>query len=634
MYLFKNVPHHPVQINEDFTSSNPTIMGLQRKWDDICQRLHQARPLPEFSLSHTRPQAPSLESSQRGLSFKESCSKDQSPNPIQYSGHSPYMPKELHGIYSSKQILRVSVPSDTVSLDTGTDQGAIVSKSQQTEMQNPLVAHFPVANASSVDQRSSSSLTSVTTDLGLGTIYTSGTHEPKTPKVQDHREGLHHLSDSISTDFDGKNENTFHQVVQSSSCFGPSLGGKLDSIDFKLFNRLLNERVGWQEEAICSINQTLSLCRSGARKLSGSHPRADIWLAFYGPDRVGKKKIASTLAEIINGNTESLISVDFSSQDMNYPLNSICEYQKQKSFCYNVLRRKTVVDYIAGELSKQPHSVVFLEDVDKVDFLVQNSLLQAIRTGKFPDSHGREISINNAVFIVTSTVSKCEADSFLSVKEPTFSEERVLEAKRCQMQLLLGQFPDDATRSIGANVWVTPRKSTTKLTSPNKRKLVERFSESIEQATTSSKLQKPVQEASRSYLDLNMPLQEVEDDWLDDFYGQINAKVAFKPFDFDALAEKILKSISIQLQRTFGSRRFKLEIDYEVMVQILAAAWLSDKKNAVEDWVENVLGRSFNEALHKYHPEAHDFMKLVSCEGIFMEEQASGACLPAKINLN
>ncbi|TKY56475.1 putative chaperone protein ClpB 1 [Spatholobus suberectus] len=100
-----------------------------------------------------------------------------------------------------------------------------------------------------------------------------------------------------------------------------------------------------------------------------------------------------------------------------------------------------------------------------------------------------------------------------------------------------------------------------------------------------------------------------------------------------SLLSKYLKSISMLFQRTFGSE-LQLEIDYEVIAHILAAAWLSDKKNAVEDWVEHVLGRGFVEAQQKYHPAAQCVVKLVHCESIFVEEQASGVCLPARINMD
>ena len=191
---------------------------------------------------------------------------------------------------------------------------------------------------------------------------------------------MRHFSDSISADLDAVNENTSHHIAHSSPCSGP-MEGKLDSVDFKSLNKLLTNRVSWQAEAISAINRTMSRCRYGTRKHNGSHARADVWLAFLGPDRVGKKKIALALSEAIFGNTERLISVDMSSQERGYPFNLV--FECRKSIHHDVIRRKTVVDYIAGELSKQPHSVVFLENVDKADFLVQKSLLQAIRTGKF-----------------------------------------------------------------------------------------------------------------------------------------------------------------------------------------------------------------------------------------------------------
>ncbi|KAI4305282.1 hypothetical protein L6164_028655 [Bauhinia variegata] len=557
---------------------NANILGLQAKWSDIGQSHHHTKSLPEVNIFQTRSQVPSTGGFSFGSVFRESSSKDASFTENQQHSQSSHMPKELQSIFPSKQTL--------------------------------------------------------ITDLGLGTLYSSVSQEPNTTKPRDHKQHhhqIHHLSDSISTDFEAMNESTSQPKAQPLFS-GPNLEAKFDSLDFKSLNLLLTEKVGWQDEAIYAVNRILSLHRSGIRKNYSSHFRGDIWLAFLGPDSVGKKKIASALAEVISGNTESLISVDLVSWDANYPLNSIFECQKSCSL--DVLRRKTVVDYIAGELRMRPHSVVFLENVEKADFLVQTSLFQAIRTGKFPDSHGREIRINNTTFVVTSTVYKGNG-SVLSEKHAMFSEERILEAKRCQMQLLLEHVSEDVKRSGDTSVKIAPK---------NKRKLLEGCDSSKQ--TTESKIQRRDPETSVSHLDLNMPLQEIEEEtnlnackseknseaWLNDFCCQID-EVTFKPFDFDSLAEKILKSISRQFQGRFGSEVL-LEIDYEVMVQILAAAWLSDKKNAIEDWVEHVLGRCLDEAQQKYHHAAHCVMKLVACEDLLVEEQAPGVRLPATINLN
>jgi len=619
-----------VQTSEESTSLNDKILGFQNKWSDICQRLHHKSSLPHFDISQTRSQAPILETLRFGPGFKESSSKDPSRSEFQHATQISYMPKGLH--------ITFPLPSDTVSVQTVTGNGSKVSETLQSDGKTPWVVPSSVH-----DHRSSLSHIPVTTDLGLGTLYTSTSQYPDTPKLQDQRKHLQQLSNSISTDCGSSNENISHQIPRSSWS-GSKFDAKIDLADFKSLNRLLTEMVGWQDEAICAISQTLSLCKSGSGKSRGSRDRADIWLAFLGPDRVGKRKIASVLAETIFGNAESLISVDLGYQDSFYPLNSV--FECQKSHCYDVLRRKTIVDYIAGELSKKPHSVVFLENVDKADFLVQTSLLQAVRAGKFPDSRGRTISINNTIFLLASTVCK-DSGCLVSDESKMFSEERILEAKRCQIQLLLGHASEDAKTIGSTNVKVVPRKGFSKSSSLNKRKHSD-ISES--KKGTTSKMQRQDSETSRSYLDLNMPVEESDegvsdndkesesitentDTWLSDFFDQIDEKVVFKPFNFDELAEQVLKSIAILFQRTFGSE-LQLEIDYEVMTHILAAAWLSDKQNAVENWVENVLGRCFVEAQQKYHSVSQYIVRLVNCESIFVEEQAPGVCLPARINLD
>ncbi|KAI9091594.1 hypothetical protein K1719_028037 [Acacia pycnantha] len=595
--------------NEENASMGAKIFGLQKKWNDFCERLHQTRSIPEVVTSRTMSKVPILGGFPFSSSLKESSCKHPSSNESQHS-------------------------HDVASVPSSSDQVAKVSEIQHTDK---LPWINPSSKASTtVDSRSSSSLASVTTDLGLGTIYASAAPEPNTQELQNHEERLQDLND----------DNDINQIAGSSSCSGPSLEGNFNSVDFKSLSQVLTERVGWQNEAISAIIQTLSLCKSVRGKHHSIRDRTDIWFAFLGPDRFGKRKIASILAKAIFGNTESLISLDLNSQDRPYRLNSIFESQKSN---YYDLRRKTDVGFIAGELSKKPHAVVFLENVDKADLLVQESLFQALRTGKFPDSHGRKISVHNAIFIVSSTVSKGNDGTFLLEKEPAmFSEERILEAKRFQMQLLLRYISEDAKGSCDPNVIVTPRKGSSKQTFLNKRKQNE-ISDDQEQAT-SSKIQKQVRDSSRSFLDLNMPVEEVEDDmdhndnasqsrhegsqaWLNDFCDRTDENVDFKPLNFDMLAQKILKSISTRFKRAFGSQ-FLLEIDYEVMTQILAAFCLSNEENAVEDWIEHVLVKSFNEAKKKCHPSTKFGMKLVPCEGSLVEEQVPGVCLPARINLN
>ncbi|KAK9022182.1 hypothetical protein V6N11_002466 [Hibiscus sabdariffa] len=522
-----------------------------------------------------------------------------------------------------------------------------LSLAQQTDKGVPCF-HYPQQSLSSSSGCTPSSFVPpVTTDLKLGTIYASTSQGSITAKSLNHKENLQHFSGSVSADFDANSETTSYQFAQSSACSGPTSGQQFDLGDYKSIRKVLAEKVGWQDDAVNSVSQAVSQLRHRYQSSYGMNCKGDNWLTFFGPDRVGKKRIASALAEALFGSQECLVSVDLSSQVKVGQSNSIFECEELNG--YDVISRgKTVSDLIAEELRKKPHSVVFLENVDKADYGVQHSLDLAIGTGKFPDSLGREISINNMVIIITtSAITKGNINVIREKKDIKFREERILGAKNWQMQILVGSVSDDACKRNDTGVWVTAMKEASTSISANKRKLIETAESSeLEKAEAQEREHK----LPRSCLDLNFPVEEEDEGdtrsgqskseslsessecWLAEFFSQVYKKIHFNPFDFEGLADKIVKEISAQCQRIVGTG-VVLEIDEEVMVQILAAAWFSDKKGALEDWVSKVLGRSLAEAGSKYKLSPESVVKLVACEGVVVKEQAPGIRLPAEINL-
>ncbi|XP_050368203.1 protein SMAX1-LIKE 6 [Argentina anserina] len=622
----------------DNMTLSDTVSRLQKKWNDICRKVHHAQSFPKMDNCQAGTQVASPEGCHVAADRRESSGEDSS---IHESRSAKYncLPMDRQKSLLSDQSLVMQVASDAENSFMQTKQSVRDSTGQQLELGSPGRSPFPIPSMNiPTDRTSSSSVTSVTTDLGLGTLYASTRQVPLSPK-QDHRECLRRLSGSISAEFNGVSNNSLPQIAQSSSCTGSNFGGQFDPRDFKSLRRVLTEKVGWQDEAIYTISRAISRCRSGSGKHRGSKVRGDIWLNLVGPDRVGKKKIAVALAETMFGTKESLISVDMGEKGCEY--DSMFQWESQDDYDVK-FRGKTAVDYVAGELIRRPHSVFFLENVDKADFLAQNNLSQAIRTGKFPDSHGREISINNIIFVMTSATKKGSRIHYLEKEPLKFSEEIVFGAKRCQMQILnIG----DVSQMNGLNVRITPQEGISNPSSVNKRKLID-SSASIEET---SDLQKRGNKASRSFLDLNLPVQEIDEGmhcgdydsdsisenaeaWMEDFLDQIDETVVLKPFNFDALAEKIVKAIGQEFKKVFGSED-QLEIDFRVMVQLLAACWLSEKK-VLEDWIEQVLSISFVEARQRYRPTAHSLIKLVAGGALSVQEQTPGVCLPARISLN
>ncbi|KAK1572307.1 hypothetical protein Q3G72_030479 [Acer saccharum] len=412
------------------------------------------------------------------------------------------------------------------------------SSSSSTNSEDPILFKIQCATHQIEDERPScpSHTNDVTTYLALGTIYESvvATHDAADlPKSQDH-----HI----------RNTST-HDVK-----------------DFKALRRVFAEKVSYQADAICTISEAVSRCRNGSKS------RGDIWLHFLGPNKIGKKKIASALTEIMFGNKENVISMDFSSRDGFCHSNSIFGCQESNDFSLKFHGRNNAC-YVDWALRKKPRSIIFLENVNKADDLLQSNLSQAIKTGKFPYPYG-DISIANMIFMTTLTSTG--GDSVSKRKADRFSEEIILGARSWQMQILVSEADAD----------------------------------------------------SEDYYETDLEKRIVN--WLEDFCAQVDEIVVFKPFNFDAVAVTVMKEIELQFRRTFGSGVI-LEVDHEVIVQVITTAWISGRNEVIEDWVEKVLGRSFSEVQEKYHPTAWSVVKVAVCEDPLVEEFVPRLCLPGQI---
>ncbi|KAL3518056.1 hypothetical protein ACH5RR_020645 [Cinchona calisaya] len=621
------------EAKDDRTVLNARLMALETKWNNTCQHLHHKLSFQQNS-SEVKLQVPKSDAFQFVSARSESSITDSVLDGKKLANPSFCMPSNSQPTsLPNIDILKpISHEACADSLAEPPVQGL-----KMGNFRNPSNAFCNLSIPP--DQRTSSSITSVATDLGLGTFYASTWEEPSNPISQDYKD---RLPNSGSVSADTSSENNSNHVAQSSLCSVPPSDGN----DFKHIWRVLSEKVGWQDEAVYTICQTVASCRNGHGRRHGSN-KGNIWMSFLGPDKVGKRRIAAALAEAIVGSRESLLHVDLGSIDKVRCSKTIVDRQDLKNYDIS-FRGKTMVDYIADELSKKSHSIVLLENIDKADFLLQNSLCQAIRTGKFPNSHGREISLNNMIFVFTSSVSKGCKDFLSANKSTEYSEERILAAKDAQMQIRVGCNSGDGVRIKSTNIMITSRKESAPLSS-GKRKLID----DLEYAESRmSQMSKRKCEATGSSFDLNLPVEEMEEDgdcnnsdsdsgsesskaWLEDFLDQVDGNVAFKPFDFDALALKVLNTISLGFQKIVGSS-ICLEIESEIVVQILAATWLSERKKAVEDWIEEVLCKSFEGALNRCNlpPDSVNVMKLIACGDVLVEDHSPGICLPRRLTIS
>lgn len=476
---------------------------------------------------------------------------------------------------SLKELSSSSMPSKD-------NNPSVVSKSGKIppEFESPNLDSLS-ASVDHDDRTSPTSVTSVTTDLGLAIIseaekLSSTNVEAFAPLISSHREN----SDTVK--------------------------------DPKLLYRALLERVGHhQEEAIGSIVETLTQCHS--TPLDEGISRGNIWINVRGADSLSKKKLGLALAELLYTSKESLIYVDLSFQEEISQIDSLLNSQITNK--YELTMRGTVADYLVEKLSKKP-SIVFLDNIDKADLVVQNTLFQAIKSGRFTDWCGREANVSNCIFLGAIRFSEGNKSSSCEDEEDVATMK-----KGSSMQIVIRfDLSDDPTTE----------------NSMNKRKLV-----GIHETT------KRAHKKFNSYLDLNLPAQEGSEvcnntismdsddsdsssensrSWLEDFDRDVDRTVVFKEFDFRKLGEKASRSMAECAKKVVGCE-CAVEIEGKAMKQILAAAYLYGSK-IVEEWIEEVVSEGFVEAMGKYSLSARSIVR-VEAVG---EEQPQGL-LPARVTV-
>ncbi|EYU45978.1 hypothetical protein ABFS82_04G084800 [Erythranthe guttata] len=553
---------HTVEAKEDKSVFDARVAALQRKWSDICKKLHSS-----------------------------SASQENIPS-----------------------FMHLPLRKDTAVA------GSLLNRSRTDDLnhcmskQNIREHAVNAQNSSPFQQKMSSDL-SLATDLTLGIGYGSAEECRRKPNLHEKAKTPSEVSHSSSSCLRNLEKQIYH------------------SKELEPEWKLVAEKVYWQMEAIQTISRTLSRCKTGNRR--------DIWVGFMGPDKIGKRKIAASISEIVFGRkNESFLSLDLSHQGMIIsPSNSVVDFYDSKYHKpKNGSGRKLIIDYLAEEISKNPNSVVLLENVDRADIVVQNSLSQAVKTGKITDARGRGINVNNTIFILASTLvqkGSSQDPPFGKGAACEFSEDKILQAKNFQMQIVLA--------TVGDGIHHT-NKNTANVSVSNKRKSIGDESSKADEASKRAR-----NRISRStVIDLNLPVEEDTDDdddvvdddddviddgaWFEELHEHVDENVTFKSFEFDSLARKILKEIDVRLKKLAGGRVW-LEIDREVMLQIVAAGFLADCEKAMGDWIEQVLCPSIDKAIQRCGVASDVVVKLVHCDGLAVETPATEVCLPARINV-
>ena len=160
---------------------------------------------------------------------------------------------------------------------------------------------------------------------------------------------------------------------------------KLLSLDERIHKRIIGQN-----------NAVESVCRAVRRRRAGiSKKLRPVSFVFVGPTGVGKTELVKAMAQALFDNEESIIRLDMS------------EYSEKHSVAKLIGAPPGYVGYDdAGQLTekvrRKPYSIILLDEIEKAHPEIFNILLQILDDGRITDSHGKLVSFENTVIVMTS----------------------------------------------------------------------------------------------------------------------------------------------------------------------------------------------------------------------------------------
>ena len=154
--------------------------------------------------------------------------------------------------------------------------------------------------------------------------------------------------------------------------------------------KVLGAKIKGQDEAIAAIAAAVRRARAAL-----TPRKRAVSFIFTGPTGVGKTELVKVLAKELFDTPETLIRLDMS------------EFMEKHSVSRIIGSPPGYVGYDeAGQLTekirRKPYSVVLFDEIEKAHPDVLNILLQILDEGRVTDAHGRTVSFEHTVIVMTS----------------------------------------------------------------------------------------------------------------------------------------------------------------------------------------------------------------------------------------
>jgi ATP-dependent Clp protease ATP-binding subunit ClpA len=183
-------------------------------------------------------------------------------------------------------------------------------------------------------------------------------------------------------------EHDIETIVAHMARIPPKQVSRSDRDALRTLERDLKLTIFGQDEAINALSSAIKMSRSGL----GEEEKPIGSFLFAGPTGVGKTEVTRQLAMILG---IELIRFDMS------------EYMEAHSVSRLVGAPPGYVGFDQGGLlteavTRNPHAVLLLDEIEKAHPDVYNILLQIMDHGKLTDTNGREADFRNVILVMTT----------------------------------------------------------------------------------------------------------------------------------------------------------------------------------------------------------------------------------------
>ncbi|CAO2201185.1 unnamed protein product [Urochloa humidicola] len=352
------------------------------------------------------------------------------------------------------------------------------------------------------------------------------------------------------------------------------IAGISDIESFKRLLKGLTEKVSWQSDAASAIAAVVIQCRSGSGKRRNIGTRGDMWLLFVGPDQAGKRKMVNALSELMV-NTQPVV--------VNFGGDS--RVSKDGNALNAGFWGKTSLDRVTEAVRQNPFSVIVLEGIDQVDAVVRGKIKRAMETGRLPDSRGREVSLGNVIFVLTTNWLPEE------LKGPKFEtllqdEGRMFEVANSNWQLELSIGDKQVKHRAD---WLCddarPAKLAKELSGGHGLSLDLNLAVGALDDTESSRNSSDLsveQDQDKGHLAVKCITPAPDSDIL----NLVDDAIVFQPVDFGPFRKNVTDCIAVKFESLIGSSN-SFRVDEDAVDRMAGSIWLTDEK--LEDWAEKVL---------------------------------------------